>query len=300
MIHSLAVPVVVASVTLTGAAGAADGNSLDKSVESTVVVSTSDGHGSGVYLGHGQVLTAAHVVQNRATVRAGASRVAGHVVRRDPIKDLALLELDGELELPAAAVRDSPARVGERVYAAGAPGESYVQLSSGIVSAVVDQDSVTRVQTDAAVNPGNSGGPLLDESGEVLGIVVTKSADDEGIGWATAASEVEQFLAEDSPEGAQNNSGDKPSDSQASEDHGSAAPPAEGTAAEIGPAPVAGVLASVVGALGITALVGSRRRRRPRSANVLDLSDLRWGPDGPSSPWESQTPRIEHQGPIQN
>ena len=116
------------------------------------------------------------------------------VTARDDVRDLALLTTQPH-GLAPVAVREQPVRVGEQVYAAGAPLGDYVQLTSGIVSAVIEQGGVAEVQTDAAVNPGNSGGPLLDADGRLVGIVVTKSEDREGIGWATAAPEVAEFVA---------------------------------------------------------------------------------------------------------
>lgn len=170
---------------------------LPAAVGSTVIVEAPGGVGSGVAIGPTQIVTANHVVADTDAVRitdADGREARADVTARDDVRDLALLTTQPH-GLAPVAIRDQPVSVGEQVYAAGAPLGDYVQLTSGIVSAVVDLAGVAQVQTDAAINPGNSGGPLLDASGRLAGIVVTKSENREGVGWATAAQEVDAFVA---------------------------------------------------------------------------------------------------------
>ncbi len=178
----------------TGSQQATDG--LAEAVASTVVVQTLSGNGAGVAVDDDRLLTAAHVVGEAQTVwlRSATATFPAGVVATDRRRDLALLSAPGH-GIARVALRERQARVGDPVFAAGAPLVDHVQLTAGIVSALTTDRGVAQVQTDAAVNPGNSGGPLLDRAGRIVGIVVTKSGRNEGIGWATASSEVADFLA---------------------------------------------------------------------------------------------------------
>ena len=116
--------------------------------------------------------------------------------------DVAVLELDGPAGdvTPLRVRRRTSPRVGDPVVAIGSPFGLQGSLSSGIVSGLRRQiDSpngfaITGViQTDAALNPGNSGGPLLDLSGRVVGVatqIATESGRNEGIGFAVPAEVV--------------------------------------------------------------------------------------------------------------
>ncbi len=146
--------------------------------------------GSGVVIdGSGYLLTNNHVISTAATdpsaeltvVFNDGSRVPGIIVGRDPLTDLAVLKVDVS-NATVAQLGDSAAlAVGDPVIAIGSPLGLAGTVTTGIVSAKdrpvrlqgggSDTDAVIdAVQTDAAVNPGNSGGPLVDASGAVVGI----------------------------------------------------------------------------------------------------------------------------------
>jgi serine protease Do len=145
------------------------------------------GAGSGVVITpDGFLLTCAHVIGARpphARVRASftdGSDVEVQVVGADPLSDLALLRADSA-RLPAAELGDAAAlRVGQLVVAIGNPHGYEGSVTAGVVSALgrslpARDGSATRViddviQTDAALNPGNSGGALVDGRGTVVGI----------------------------------------------------------------------------------------------------------------------------------
>jgi S1-C subfamily serine protease len=95
----------------------------------------------------------------------------GEVVRVDKRRDVALIKTSPHSR-PALALRPSLAQTGEVAYAIGSPLDPKFQgtLTRGIVSAVRIYDGLNFVQIDVNVNPGNSGGPLLDESGRVIAI----------------------------------------------------------------------------------------------------------------------------------
>lgn len=141
---------------------------------------------SGLAIQPGLVLTADHVVEREEGITvqlAGGAEIEAAIAGRDPGSDLALLKLSSEAAVsirPAAA----EARVGELVLALGRPSPAGIQASLGVVSAVrgvarisgrrhrrkVSMSGETYIHTDAIPYPGFSGGPLIDASGEVLGL----------------------------------------------------------------------------------------------------------------------------------
>lgn len=153
-----------------------------------VQISANNATGSGMVLDNVvNILTNAHVVARvtTVTVRLSTGRtVQGRVVARDEDRDLAIVRIDPQ-NLPTVRLGDSTSlRTGEDViaigYALNLPGEPSV--SRGLVSGIRDaqRTDLKYIQTDAAVNPGNSGGPLLNSRGEVVGIVTSRITSDAG------------------------------------------------------------------------------------------------------------------------
>lgn len=167
---------------------------------------TGTGAGTGIVISpDGEVLTNAHVVDGATTVRVTLegdpqSREA-RVVGTDPERDLALLEIDGVSDLPAAdlgdsssvAVGDGVVAIGNALALRGGP-----TVTRGIVSAVdrtlptVNGTMTGLIQTDASISSGNSGGPLVNAAGEVIGINTAVATGGggraaENIGFAIAA-----------------------------------------------------------------------------------------------------------------
>lgn len=147
------------------------------------------GHGSGFFISdQGHILTNAHVVGNAATVPVRLSNgttVVGRVLRRHEPRDVALVKIDA-VGTRALAVRPKPAEVAEPVYALGTPLDRNLSntLTRGIVNAIrqfENESALPLIQADVAIRPGNSGGPLLDASGNVVGVAVSKLRDAQGI-----------------------------------------------------------------------------------------------------------------------
>ncbi|MBX9698691.1 MAG: trypsin-like peptidase domain-containing protein, partial [Acetobacteraceae bacterium] len=158
------------------------------------------GHGSGVVVSpDGLVLTNAHVVAGGEAVRLTAPEgrpVAARLIGTDPDTDLALLRAENAEALPAAVLGDSAAlRVGQLAIAIGNPLGFSSTVTAGVVSALGrslpgrgGRPVEDLVQTDAALNPGNSGGALVDSAGRVIGINTAIIAGAQGLCFAVAAN----------------------------------------------------------------------------------------------------------------
>ena len=150
-------------------------------LDATVLVQTSGGFGSGFLVGPGGfVVTAAHVVpESSATIKLRDGRqFPATVIRVERRIDIALLRLglpEG-VNLPCLPSKLTPVAVGADVYAVGSPASRDLSfsLARGIVSGVRLLQGLQYLQTDAAVNSGNSGGPLVTGSGEAAAIVSYK------------------------------------------------------------------------------------------------------------------------------
>lgn len=149
---------------------------FDKVKDSVVVVKTLDakgktiGQGSGVMLPSGKIGTNCHVVKNGASFQVGSGNrfVMAIVWGSDEDKDICLLEARGLTFEPAQLGQASRLKVGEPVYAVGAPKGFELSLSDGIVSQLRGGPPPF-IQTTAAISPGSSGGGLFDAEGRLVG-----------------------------------------------------------------------------------------------------------------------------------
>ena len=164
---------------------------------------TPDGSGSGFLVSdRGHIVTNAHVVgeHTSVTVRAASGRLSNaRVLGRDEILDLAVLVAEPSHDVrPMTLGNASEIRPGDEVIALGFPlsndlGGDYT-VTTGVVSSRRIQDSVERVQTDAAINPGSSGGPLVNRKGEVIGVNTSTLAGYEGVSFAVSVAELSASL----------------------------------------------------------------------------------------------------------
>jgi S1-C subfamily serine protease len=144
------------------------------------------GLGSGVVITEqGDILTSLHVVEKAAEIQlifADGTRSSAQVTAAQPEIDIAVLRADQppDFLVPATLGNPNALRVGDEAFAVGNPFGLYGSMSAGVISGfdrsfrVPDSDQRLEglIQIDSAVNPGNSGGPLLNRSGHVVGIVV--------------------------------------------------------------------------------------------------------------------------------
>ncbi|MEZ4658364.1 MAG: trypsin-like peptidase domain-containing protein [Caldilineaceae bacterium] len=170
-----------------------------------------EGAGSGfVISSEGYILTNYHVVEDAQTVEVNLSddtTLDAQVIGVDPRNDIAVLKVEAppELLVPVEFGTSDNLRVGQRAIAIGNPfGQFGNTLTIGVVSALnrtlegPDGRTITGIiQTDAAINRGNSGGPLLDSSGRVIGIntaIFSPSGSSAGVGFAVPIDTVRRLL----------------------------------------------------------------------------------------------------------
>lgn len=171
------------------------------------------GYGSGVIVSRdGYVLTNNHVVADADRVVVKTQDNVEHqakVVGTDPKTDVAVVKIDAS-DLPMARLANSDdARVGDWVLAVGGPFGLENTVTAGIISAtgrdaVGITDYENFLQTDAAVNPGNSGGPLVNLRGEVVGIntaIASRSGSNAGIGFAIPSNLAKSIMDDLIPDG---------------------------------------------------------------------------------------------------
>ena len=161
------------------------------------------GVGSGFLISpDGYLITNAHVVEgaDEITVTFPDKReFKGRLIGSDPRSDVALVKIDGGKDLPTLKLGDpSKLRVGEWVIAIGSPFDLQNTVTHGIVSAMNREtgELLPFIQTDAPVNPGNSGGPLINMRGEVVGInsqIFTTSGSYAGISFAIPIDEAQRI-----------------------------------------------------------------------------------------------------------
>jgi serine protease Do len=163
-----------------------------------VVHSRRTGGGAGIlWNDKGLILTNAHVLGQRAptVILADDRQLEAEVLGVDPEVDLAILKIE-TIDLPPAHIGDSTKlRVGELVFAIGHPWGQRNAVTTGIVSHLAHAETrqsrrlVPVIRTDARLAPGNSGGPLVNAGGEVVGINTMIVGGDQGVAIPSAVAE---------------------------------------------------------------------------------------------------------------
>jgi len=169
--------------------------------------------GTGIIVSeNGYILTNKHVVEGSSDIlivtNDGNSYDNVEIITTDPLSDIAILKISNAKGLKAAELGDSKAlNIGQQVIAIGnALGEYDGTVTSGIISGIgrtvnaSSDDGATKetltdmIQTDAAINSGNSGGPLVNAQGQVVGVNTAVASEAQGIGFAIPISSVKGIL----------------------------------------------------------------------------------------------------------
>jgi S1-C subfamily serine protease len=173
---------------------------------------TQQAQGSGfVYDTAGHVITNDHVAEGAQTISVrfwNGARYKATIVGTDPSTDVAVLKVDAPSSLlkPLSLGDSSAVQVGEGVVAIGSPFGLEETITAGIVSALHREMTAPNnftiadsIQTDAAINHGNSGGPLIDLTGKVIGInsqIESDSGDNAGVGFAVPSNTVRSIVSQ--------------------------------------------------------------------------------------------------------
>lgn len=166
---------------------------------SVATIVTADGKGSGFVFSSGNsasmLVTNYHVVedvwdlgQREVSVRIADRTLDGRIEQVSTTTDLALIAVDERL--PSLAPSPAEAKEGQSVTAVGSPLDYEGTVTTGVVSAQRVYGGLHYLQISAAVNPGNSGGPVVDSFGRVVGVVVAKDIGAEGLGFAIPVARV--------------------------------------------------------------------------------------------------------------
>lgn len=182
--RSTTAPVAYGPLHLPAAASAR--MPIPDTVKAVVSIFANAGMGSGFVVSQGgYVLTNQHVVGDARFVKlkwSDGSEALGEVIRADRRRDVALVKAETKGQ-PALAVRNGVVALGDTVFAIGTPLDEKYQntLPKGVVSGVRTIDGLPFLQSDVAIDHGNSGGPLLEEQGRVVAITVLRDERD-GVG----------------------------------------------------------------------------------------------------------------------
>lgn len=176
------------------------GFDASKIYESVVVIYSGNSLGSGFAVDENIIITNAHVIENKNNIKVQVyndKEYSAQVIALDKDLDMAIIKIE-DVILPILEISDyNNILIGNDVYAVGAPKNMSYTLTKGILSAkdrVIG--SYAYLQTDASINSGNSGGPLLDDNGKVIGMNTLKISSTEGIGLAIPMTRVSKFITD--------------------------------------------------------------------------------------------------------
>ena len=176
---------------------------LKYSKEGVVKVITKDGFGSGFIVSQdGYIVTNYHVAdgqKNNIQVKMNSNiKLKATVVKSNEEYDLLLLKIDVDELKPLYIGKSEDMETGDDVYAIGTPLETSLgqSITKGIISGVREIGGMNYLQTDVSINSGNSGGPLINDKGEVIGVTTMKLSGKgiEGIGFCIPSKTVLEML----------------------------------------------------------------------------------------------------------
>jgi S1-C subfamily serine protease len=173
---------------------------IDAAMPAIVLVEATSGRGSAFYVTHDTLITNVHVVQHDQYVtlrRMNGTSVSARVQTRAPNFDIAVLKVSpassSQPYLQMASAQTL--RPGQEVVVIGsALGTLQNSVSRGIVSGLRQSGAALLIQSDAAANPGNSGGPMLDRNGQVVGILTSGYRNNQGLNFAVSIDHARDIL----------------------------------------------------------------------------------------------------------
>ena len=179
-------------------------NSAQVILDGIVKIQNGGSSGTGFHIGNNYILTAEHVVKGASGViikYQDGEMIASNVIKRESASDLALIKstkiLEDKLSLADDLEKNTPGTV---IGAAGFPigVDDEGSVTKGSLSRIFLENKIETIQTDAALNPGNSGGPLFDECGKVIGVITKKKVGStiEGMGYGTGLTTIIKFIDE--------------------------------------------------------------------------------------------------------
>lgn len=190
----IVVAVLFASTLSVGAIGF----EAETAYESVFVIYSGNSLGSGFAVGENCIVTNAHVINNPRNITVetyGGTKYKASVLGLNEQQDIAVLIVQ-DAKFPYLDIADlSTMKTGDDIYAIGAPhGMAYTLTKGGISAKERIVKNQSYIQIDAPINEGNSGGPLLNDAGLVLGMNTLKMSDSEGIGLAIPVSRICDYL----------------------------------------------------------------------------------------------------------
>ena len=196
---SLLMVMVMAILLVSPVSANAIGFDAESAYEAIFVVYSGNSLGSGFAVGENCIVTNAHVIADSdhvTIISYGGDELEAVILGISEDEDIAVLVVDN-ITFPYLPVADlASMKTGDDIYAIGAPKGMAYTLTKGSVSA---KERIVRsksyIQIDAAINEGNSGGPLLNDNGQVLGMNSLKMSDSEGIGLAIPISQICEYIS---------------------------------------------------------------------------------------------------------
>lgn len=167
--------------------------SIEDMSPAVVQIRTAKGTGSGFYVkDKGVIVTNYHVIagSKKVAIKTQSHRdLTAHAVLVNPMNDLAFLRPSEEIDVPQVVFhREGAIKLRDRVAILGFPLSMPFTVTEGVISSMKQiVDGRSYLQTDSAVNPGNSGGPMVNMAGEIIGVTASKIMDAENVGFAIPA-----------------------------------------------------------------------------------------------------------------
>lgn len=175
-------------------------NNMDEFSKIVFKVNTSSGSGSSFYMKqHDMVITNYHVVEGHKKVALESTqreKYVANVVLVDPRYDIAFLKVQEKLDLPEVTLGDIEGLMEkDSVHIVGHPFGMPLTITEGVISCKQQAlGNTDYIQTDAAVNPGNSGGPMFNQQGQIIGITTCKFHHADNVGFALPIDKLKEEL----------------------------------------------------------------------------------------------------------